>query len=105
MSTSASKGWIERFSPATELRFTLDYPFEKPFEGVVSGKATLRRTIDAIRAGLRKTYEGTTVRDIPGMVNKDVTGPYGKSFHVIEDLVIESIELCDGAQLRIFIGS
>jgi hypothetical protein len=50
-------------------------------------------------------YEGTTQRDIPKMVNKDVTGPYGRAFHVIRDLVIESIDLCDDTWLDISIGS
>lgn len=66
---------------------------------------TLRRIIDAIRAGFRKMYEGAEVRDIPGMMNKDVRGAYGNAFHVIGDLVVESIELCDGDRLEISIGS
>ncbi|GAC1341980.1 MAG: hypothetical protein NVSMB23_14210 [Myxococcales bacterium] len=92
-------------SSAPRGRFWLDYPFEKPFAGVVEGKVTLRAVIDAIRAGFRKMYEGVVIRDIPGMGNKNVTGPYGKSFHVISDLVIESIDLCDGDILAIYIGS
>jgi hypothetical protein len=50
-------------------------------------------------------YEGTTQRDIPNMSNKDVTGPYGRASHVIGDLVIEHIDLCDGRWLDISIGS
>ncbi|MGE3456887.1 MAG: hypothetical protein AB7O24_17380 [Kofleriaceae bacterium] len=92
-------------SKAQRVRFTLDYPFEKPFEGVVTGSITLQRTIDAIRAGLRKMYEGTTQRDIPQMHNKEVVGAYGRAFHVIGDLVIERIELCADDSLSIFIGS
>jgi len=40
------------------------------------------------------------------MYNKDVSGPYGRAFHAIGDLVIEGIDLCeaDGA-LDIAIGS
>jgi hypothetical protein len=92
-------------SPAKSVRFTLDYPFERPFTGVVTGEITLRRTIDAIRAGFRKMYEGSTQRDMPGVANKDVTGTYGQAFHVIDDLVIETIELCADDSLSIFIGS
>lgn len=92
-------------SKSTRVRFTLDYPFERPFAGVVEGEITLRRTIDAIRAGFRKMYEGTTQRDVPGTYNKDVTGPYGRAFHVIGDLVIERIDLCADDSLSIFIGS
>jgi hypothetical protein len=43
----------------------------------VSGRITLRAIIDAVRAGFRTMYEGTTQRDIPGMENKDVNGPAG----------------------------
>ena len=92
-------------STSARVRFTLDYPFEKPFAGVVAGKLTLRRTVDAIRAGFREMYEGSTQRDIPGMHNKDVTGRYGRAFHAIGDLVIERIELCADDSLSIFIGS
>jgi hypothetical protein len=90
---------------ASQVRFTLDYPFERPFEGVVSGEITLRRTIDAIRAGFRQMYVGTTEREVPGMYNKDVTGPYGQAFHVIGDLVIEGIELCGDDRFVIVVGS
>ncbi len=92
-------------STAPELRFTLDYPFERPFAGTVKGPLTLRRIIDAVRAGFRKMYEGAAQRDIPGMYNKDVRGRYGRAFHVISDLVIESIELCGDGSLEIGIGS
>jgi len=90
---------------SSRVEFTLDYPFEKPFAGVVTGPITLRRIIDAIRAGFRTMYEGTTQRDIPGMMNKDVTGRYGRAFHVIDDLVIEGIDLCPDGSLSISIGS
>ena len=90
---------------STRVRFTLDYPFERPFTGVIEGEITLRRTIDAIRAGFRKMYERTTERDIPGMHNKNVTGPYGQAFHAIEDLVIERIDVCADESLSIAIGS
>lgn len=92
-------------SKAPRVEFVLDYPFEKPFRGVVTGEITLRRTIDAVRAGFRTMYEGTTQRDIPGMYNKDVTGPYGRAFHVIDDLVIEGIDLCGDDVFAISIGS
>jgi hypothetical protein len=92
-------------SRSSELRFTLDYPFERQFSGVVTGELTLRRIIDAVRAGFRTMYQGTTEHEIPGLMNKDVRGPYGKAFHVISDLVIEEIQLCDGMTLEIMIGS
>jgi hypothetical protein len=92
-------------SKAPKLDFTLDYPFEKPFKGSVSSPLTLRRIIDAVRAGFRHMYEGTTQRDIPHMVNKDVSGAYGKAFHAITDLVIENIQICGGTRLDIGIGS
>ena len=90
---------------AAKVEFTLDYPFEKPFTGSVAAPITLRRIVDAVRGGFRHMYEGVTVRDIPHMENNDVSGPYGKSFHAIGDLVIESIQLCDGKTLDISIGS
>ncbi len=92
-------------SASTRVEFVLEYPFEKPFRGVVTGEITLRRTIDAIRAGFRTMYEGTAQRDIPGMHNKRVTGPYGQAFHVIDDLFIEKIDLCGDAAFSIYIGS
>ena len=92
-------------SKAPRIEFTLDYPFEKPFTGSVAGDITLRRIVDAVRAGFRHMYEGTTQRDIPKMYNKDVSGPYGRAFHVIGDLVIERIDLCDDRWLDISIGS
>jgi hypothetical protein len=99
-------GGLDRLlSKSTRVRFTLDYPFEKPFAGAVTGEITLRRTIDAVRAGFRKMYERTIERDIPGMDNKDVTGPYGRAFHAIDDLVIERIDLCGDESFLITIGS
>jgi hypothetical protein len=92
-------------SKAPQLRFTLDYPFEKPFNGVVTGELTLRRIIDSVRAGYRTMYQGTQEREIPGLMNKDVRGPYGRAFHVIGDLVIEGIQLCDDNRLDLTIGS
>jgi hypothetical protein len=92
-------------SKAPRIELTLDYPFEKPFTTTVTGPITLRRVIDAVRAGFRHMYEGTTQRDIPKLENKDVTGPYGRAFHAIGDLVIESIDLCDDSWLDISIGS
>jgi hypothetical protein len=92
-------------SKSAQVRFTLDYPFERPFAGVVTGDITLRRTIDAIRAGFRQMYQGTTQRDIPGTYNKDVMGPYGRAFHVIDDLVIARILLCEDDTFLIVINS
>lgn len=92
-------------SKSTRVRFTLDYPFERPLDGVVTGKITLRRTIDAIRETYRQMYKDTTQHDIPGMYNKEVTGPYGRAFHVIDDLIIERIDLCADDTFSIAIGS
>ena len=39
------------------------------------------------------------------MENRDVRGPYGQAYHVMSDLVIERIELCDDQTLDIAIGS
>jgi hypothetical protein len=90
---------------SSRVHFTLVYPFERPFVGALTGEITLRRLIDAVRAGFRKMYEGTTQSDIPGMYNTDVTGPYGRAFHAIDDLVIEGIDLCADDSLSITIGS
>ena len=92
-------------SSAPRIDFTLDYPFEKPFSTSMTGDITLRRIIDAVRAGFRHMYEGTTQRDIRNLENKDVRGPYGQAFHVIGDLVIEHIDLCDDRWLDVSIGS
>jgi hypothetical protein len=90
---------------ARVFRFTLDYPFEKPFEGTIQGDLTLRKAISAIRAGFRAMYGASTVTPIPGMLNKQATGAYGEAFHDIDDLVIEGLELCDDHTLRVSIGS
>ncbi|MDX2011148.1 MAG: hypothetical protein SFW67_13195 [Myxococcaceae bacterium] len=90
---------------ARRFHFTLDYPFEKPFTGEVQGELTLRKAITAIRAGFRTMYGASTVKEIPGMLNKQVTGAYGESFHDIDDLVIEGIDLCDDHSLQLSIGS
>lgn len=58
------------YSKSMQVRCTLDYSFERPFDGVVTGDITLRRTIDAIRPGFWKMYEGSTQRDLPGVHNK-----------------------------------
>ena len=95
-------------TPLTELQFQLDYPFEKPFTGVVTSEqgTTLRQIIDAIRAGYRAMYLGATSQDHPNLDNKIVDGDYGRGFHEIGDLVIESIGIDDDAGvLDILIGS
>lgn len=95
-------------SRAPSLTFTLDYPFDEPFEGRVVGVEgiTLRHVIDAIRDGYRQMYEAASTEDIPNLANKRVTGTHGTAVHVIDDLVIERIEL-DGRNntLTIDIGS
>jgi hypothetical protein len=81
----------------TKLTFTLEYPFERPFHGVVVGNdgITLRMIIDAVRAGFRTMYRGTSVTDIPNLHNKLVDGAYGRACHVIDDLVIALVTLDD----------
>jgi hypothetical protein len=101
-------GLDDRLTHLTRLHFTLDYPFDGVYEGTVSGPrgVTLRQIIDAVRAGYRTMYEGTTQQDIPDLQNKLVLGTYGEAVHVIDDLVIESIELDeDAATVEIGIGS
>jgi hypothetical protein len=85
----------ERVTSVPILHFTLDYPFERPFEGkvVTDAGATLRQILDAIRAGYRTMYSGTTVESIPNLDNKRVRGEFGEAFHVIEDLVVEYIAI------------
>jgi hypothetical protein len=90
---------------ARRFQFTLDYPFEKPFTGTIQGDLTVRKAVSAIRAGFRSMYRASTVRDIPGVLNRHVTGEYGEAFHDIDDLVIEGIDVCDDHTLRISIGS
>jgi hypothetical protein len=92
------------------LRFQLDYPFTKPFDGEVRGGGgggiTLRNIIDAVRAAYREIYRDTTAEPMEKLDNMHVRGPYGEAHHVIEDLVIESIELDEeNGTLEIFIGS
>jgi hypothetical protein len=97
--------------PATshaELKFTIDYPFPEPFHGRVrgAGGVTLRHILDAVRGGFRRMYSTGTANDLPGLANKLVEGAYGRAYHAIEDLVIESIEIDKAAQcLRLGIGS
>ncbi len=74
---------------ATEpaLRFTLDYPFEKPYAGVIStaAGASLRQILDAIRAGFRAMYAATSPEG----------GPYGRAHQAFDHLFIDRIELVD----------
>lgn len=102
------EGLDERVTSRPILHYTLDYPFETPYEGTIitDGGASLRQIIDAIRAAYRIMYRGTTTEDIPNLDNKRVRGDYGEALHVIEDLVIEYIHLDDETgRLDIVIGS
>jgi hypothetical protein len=105
--TAPVAGLDDVVTPEHELHFTLDYPFEKPYAGVVRSESgiTLRQIIDAVRASFRAMYQGASQRDIPGMFNKDVRGDYGRAFHVIDDLVIAEIALRDDGGLEIEIES
>jgi hypothetical protein len=95
-------------TPLSLLQFQLDYPFEKPFNGEVRSDTgtTLRQIIDAIRAGYRAVYSGSTSQDHPNLDNKIVDGDYGRGFHEIGDLVIEGIAIDDDTGvLDVSIGS
>ena len=101
-------GLDDHIAIAATLAFTLDYPFESPYHGTLAAGAgtTLRQIFDAVRAAYRLIYRGTTPQDLPLVDNKLVDGQYGRAFHVIEDLVIESIDIDEvSARLEIFIGS
>jgi hypothetical protein len=90
------------------LDFTLDYPFDRPYEGHVIGDAgvTLRQVIDAIREGYRVMYRGAAVSDLANLHNKLVQGEYGQAVHVIGDLVIERIVVDEeSGRIEIGIGS
>jgi hypothetical protein len=90
------------------LDFTLDYPFDRPYEGHVIGDAgvTLRQLIDAIRAGYLEMYRGAAVSELANLHNKLVQGEYGHAVHVIDDLVIERIVVDDeSGRIEIDIGS
>jgi hypothetical protein len=103
------EGLDDLVSTAAELRFTLDYPFDAPYEGRVQAYGdgiTLRQVIIAIRQGFRVMYAGASAEDIPGLANKKVEGTYGRAFHVIGDLVIESLAVSDeSGTLDVGIGS
>lgn len=104
----AIEGVEERVTSLPILHFTLDYPFERPYQGevITDAGASLRNIIDAVRAAYRQMYRGASIEPIANLANKRVCGAYGEAVHVIEDLVIESIALEDETgQLDIFIGS
>lgn len=73
--------------------------------GTIDGDLTLRKAIDAIRGGFRSMYGKAKVQALPELDNAQVDGPYGRAFHDIGDLYIESIVLCGGDTLQISIGS
>lgn len=83
-----------------QLRFTLDYPFDGPYEGVVideGGGITLRRIIDAIRGGFRVMYEGASYEELPNLANQQVDGTYGRAYHVLDDVFLERVTLDETA--------
>lgn len=79
--------------PANTVTLTLDYPFNKPLVKTLHSPTgfTLRQIIEAIRAGYREMYQATRDAQLPGLLNRHVTGPYGDAYHAMEDLVIERI--------------
>ncbi len=90
------------------LDFTLDYPFERQYQGHVIGDSgiTLRQIIDAVRAGFRTMYRGASTSDLANLHNKLVEGSYGRALHVIGDLVIERIDVDDDAgRIEVMMGS
>lgn len=101
-------GLDDVFSRNERVTFALEYPFEngrERYTGEVTAPVTLRRTIDAIRAGFRTMYAASSIEAIESVDNRRVTGPYGEGFHDIGDLVIERIDLCRDGTLLLFIGS
>jgi hypothetical protein len=92
----------------THLTFTLDYPFDRPYEGEIVGDAgiTLRQIIDAVRHAYRIMYRGASHESMEHLDNMRVLGDYGQAFHAMKDLVIESIAVDEATgRLDLFIGS
>ncbi len=90
------------------LRFTLVYPFTRPYAGEVQGDGgiTLRQIIDAVRKGFAAMYRGATHQQMANMHNQIVEGAYGRAVHAVGDLVIERIELDEASHtLDIAVGS
>ncbi|MFO0555123.1 MAG: hypothetical protein U0271_42490 [Polyangiaceae bacterium] len=98
----------EPFTKLTELRFTLDYPFESPLACEVRNPKgiSVRDVVAAVQVGFRRMYAGATEEPISGLVNVRVNGDFGEALHAITDLVIEGISVDeDEATLTIDIGS
>lgn len=96
------------FTRLTELRFTLDYPFESPLDCKVQNPSgiSVRDVVAAVQAGYRRMYAGATEEPISGLANVRVTGDFGEALHDMTDLVIEGISVDeDEATLTIDIGS
>jgi len=89
--------------------FTLEYPFTRPYDGVVDGGPdgiTLRQIIDAVRRGSREMYRAAAHQPIARLMNPRVEGRYGTAFHAIDDLVIEGIVLHEEeGRVELLIGS
>ena len=84
----------EVISDEAELKFTLLYPFEKPYTGTIQsgGGATRRQILEAIRAGFRTMYAGTTAEG----------GTYGRAHQQLDRLFIDRIAL-EGDVLEIVV--
>jgi len=82
----------ETVSSASELTFTLDYPFDKPFSGTVAGTSPISRraVIDAIRAAFRAMYAAGDT--------------YGRAHQALDHLFIDRIVL-DGTELAIEVAT
>jgi hypothetical protein len=81
-------GLDEVVTDEAELKFTLLYPFEKPYAGTIQtgGGASRRQILEAIRAGFRTMYAGTT----------NEGGAYGRAHQELDHLFIDRVELDDG---------
>lgn len=78
----------EVVSSAASLTFTLEYPFDKPYAGMVAGARgiTRRAVIDAIRAGFQTMYGADRA--------------YGRAHQALDHLFIDRVVL-DGHALAV----
>lgn len=93
---------------ADEATMTLNYPFPESLVLKLTKESgyTKNELFDLIRDGFDVMYNGSVSTPIPGLINQNVKGEFGQSFHAIEDLVIEGIEYDDDAkEVYVAIGS
>lgn len=77
----------EVVSSEPELKFTLEYPFEKPHAATIktAAGATRREIIEAIRTAFRAMYAAATAEG----------GTYGRAHQDLDHLFIDRITLED----------